>query len=98
MTVGELRVRWAELYGEETRSRNRRYLWRRLAWRIQELQLGGLPETAKARMLVTPAAFRRSQVPPHFVPAENGITPPGSNTHREPRLPSAGSTAPTTTA
>jgi hypothetical protein len=50
MTVGELRVKWRELYGEDTRSCNRVYLWRRLAWRVQELAYGGLSERAKARI------------------------------------------------
>jgi len=50
MKVAELRVRWRELYGEDTRSCNRDYLWRRLAWRVQELAFGGLSERAKARL------------------------------------------------
>ena len=94
MTVAQLRVRWAELYGEETRSRNRTYLWRRLAWRVQELQLGGLSDGTKKRIIDTaPAAFVRSQVPPGFLPeAEEGSTSPGPTTRRDPRLPSPGST------
>jgi len=51
MSVGELRSKWRELYsGEETRSFNRVYLWRRLAWRVQELAYGGLSERSKARI------------------------------------------------
>jgi len=50
MTVGQLREKWLELYGETTRSCNRQYLWRRLAWRVQELAYGGLSERAKARI------------------------------------------------
>ncbi len=94
MTVGQLRVRWQALYGEPTRSRNRTYLWRRLAWRIQELQLGGLPESAKARILeIAPTTFERSQVPPGFTPVTGGgSTPPRHHTRRDPRLPSPGST------
>ena len=39
MTVGQLRQKWKELYsGEETRSFNRAYLWRRLAWRADNLK------------------------------------------------------------
>src|SRR5437899_1791236 len=48
MTVGQLRLKWRELYGEDTRSGNREYLWRRLAWRVQELAYGGLSERAQA--------------------------------------------------
>ena len=50
MTVGQLRLKWRELYGEDTRSGNREYLWRRLAWRVQELAYGGLSERAQARI------------------------------------------------
>jgi hypothetical protein len=50
MKVAELRVKWRELFGEESRSGNRDFLWRRLAWRVQELAYGGLSERAKARM------------------------------------------------
>ena len=50
MTVAELRVKWRELYGEDTRSCNRVYLWRRLAWRVQELAYGGLSERANAKI------------------------------------------------
>ena len=94
MTVGQLRVEWERLYGETTRSRNRTFLWRRLAWRVQELALGGLPESTKARILeLAPAAFVRSQLPPGFLPApvEDGA-PPGPSPRRDPRLPSPGST------
>ena len=50
MTVADLKVKWRELYGEDTRSCNRAYLWKRLAWRLQELAYGGLSERAKARI------------------------------------------------
>jgi hypothetical protein len=50
MKVAELRVRWRELFGEDSRSCNRDFLWRRLAWRVQELAYGGLSERAKARL------------------------------------------------
>jgi len=49
MTVGELRKMYREVFGEETRSGNRDWLWRRIAWRIQEIEYGGLPERAKQR-------------------------------------------------
>jgi hypothetical protein len=50
MRVAELRVKWRELFGEDSRSNNRDFLWRRLAWRVQELAYGGLSERAKARI------------------------------------------------
>jgi hypothetical protein len=50
MKVAELRIKWRELFGEDSRSNNRDFLWRRLAWRVQELAYGGLSERAKARL------------------------------------------------
>jgi hypothetical protein len=50
MTVGELARKFEELYGEPTRSRNKTYLQKRLAWRIQELAEGGLSAQAIRRI------------------------------------------------
>jgi hypothetical protein len=50
MTVAELRAEWLRLNGEPARSRNRDYLFRRLAWRVQEIAHGGLSDAAKARL------------------------------------------------
>jgi hypothetical protein len=49
MTVAELRVKHLELFGIETQSRHKDQLFKRLAWRIQELEFGGLSERAKRR-------------------------------------------------
>jgi len=49
LTVGELREKYREVFGEETRSGNRDWLWKRVAWRIQELEYGGLSERVKRR-------------------------------------------------
>jgi len=49
MSPAELRERYADLYGEPTRSGNRQWLVRRCAWRIQALAEGGLSERAKRR-------------------------------------------------
>lgn len=49
MTVAELCVKHVELFGIETRSRHKDQLFKRLAWRIQELKYGGLSERAKRR-------------------------------------------------
>ena len=64
MTVGELRVEWERLFGESTRSRNRTYLSKRLAWRVQQLAHGGLSERAKARIEeLAPDGFVRARPP-----------------------------------
>ena len=66
MSVAELRQEWERLYSEPARSHNRDFLFRRLAWRVQELAHGGLSQQAKARIealtpeVLTAARTRRT--------------------------------------
>ena len=50
MTVAELVPRYVELFGAEPHCKNRRWLFRNCAWRLQEQALGGLPADAQARL------------------------------------------------
>ena len=47
LTVTQLRQKYAEVFGEETRSNNKQFLYRRIAWRIQAVAEGGLSERAR---------------------------------------------------
>ncbi|MBU2578155.1 DUF2924 domain-containing protein [Patescibacteria group bacterium] len=49
MTVGELREKYLEVFGEESRSRHKEFLRKRIAWRLQALAEGGLSERARRR-------------------------------------------------
>ena len=49
MTVTQLRARYLEVFGEPTKSGNKQWLYRRVAWRIQALAYGGLSERARHR-------------------------------------------------
>jgi hypothetical protein len=49
MTMPELRARFAELFGEATRSGNRLWLVKRIAWRMQAVAEGGLSERGQRR-------------------------------------------------
>ena len=51
MTLAQLKKKYAEVYGEETRSHHKHFLFRRVAWRIQALAEGGLSERARRRAL-----------------------------------------------
>ncbi len=88
MSVGELREEWRRLYGEEPRSRHRVWLWKRLAWRIQELEYGGLSDRAKKRLeelmptaelaLRVPRDFMKgTELPPRAI-RDKRIPPPGT--------------------
>ena len=49
MTTGELRERYKEVFSEESRSYNKQYLVRRIAWQLQAMAEGGLSERAFRR-------------------------------------------------
>ncbi len=49
MTVGQLRDKYLEAFGEPTNSGNKQFLFKRIAWRIQSLAEGGLSERARRR-------------------------------------------------
>ena len=49
MTPKQLREKYSEVTGEQTRSGNRQHLIKRIAWRIQANAEGGLSERAKKR-------------------------------------------------
>lgn len=51
LSGGELRDRYAALFGERSDSRNRCYLTRRILWRMQVLAEGGLSERARRHAL-----------------------------------------------
>ncbi|HTB11918.1 MAG TPA: DUF2924 domain-containing protein [Bryobacteraceae bacterium] len=51
MPVGQLRQKYLEVFGEESRSSHKQFLFRRIAWRIQAIAEGGLSERARRRAL-----------------------------------------------
>jgi hypothetical protein len=51
MTVRQLRERYQEVFGEESRSNHKQFLFRRIAWRLQAQAEGGLSERARRRAL-----------------------------------------------
>lgn len=88
LPVADLRARYLELFGEETTSRNKDYLFKRLAYRMQERKYGGLTAKARARAatLAEDAPIRRRLTPTTEAP--EAVREPPSN--RDPRLPPAG--------
>ena len=49
MTSGQLQERYRQLFGESVLTRNRSWLVRRIAWRMQALAEGDLSERARQR-------------------------------------------------
>jgi hypothetical protein len=90
MTTGELAARYAEIFGEPTRSRNKSYLKKKVAYRIQEIAEGGLSARAKSRIdeLAADAPIRHRQRRGAEATSENATS--GANPEpkgRDPRLP-----------
>ena len=94
MTVAQLRDRWLELYGFTTASRNRDYLRKRLAWRVQEVAEGGLSQRARDRLEAIldgnflPDISRRAREAAQPVAAPAPVEEPDPS--RDPRLPPVG--------
>ena len=49
MTVNELRQRYCAVFGEESASHHKEYLWKRIAWRMQVMAEGDISEEARRR-------------------------------------------------
>lgn len=91
MTSADLATKYSALFGCPPRSRNKDFLRKRLAWRIQELAEGGLSERALARIeelgVEALASWRR---PVHTGTAASSRAPLAGPA-RDPRLPAVGS-------
>jgi hypothetical protein len=88
--VKELQVRYRELFGEDSPSSNRAHLFRRIAWRLQARGAGELSDRAQQRVIeLADDAELRRRAPRSFWRAVEERDAAG--THRDPRLPEAGS-------
>jgi len=94
MTVGQLREKYLELFGEPTRSGNRDFLFKRLAWRVQSLAEGTLSERARRRAeeLARDADLRTTLPRPPKQPSDGAktVTAPAPGATAHDRLPIAG--------
>ena len=90
MTVGQLKDRYREVFGEPTRSGNKPYLKKKIAWRIQELAEGGLSDHAQKRIQElapdAPVRWRASNGGSRKAPPAPALEEP----QRDPALPPPG--------
>lgn len=71
MTVGQLKQKYSEVFGEASRSNHKQFLFRRIAWRIQANAWGGLSERARRRALeIADDADLRIRAPRNFLKVE----------------------------
>lgn len=93
MSVNQLAKRFEAVFGEQCRSRHKRYLVRRIAWRLQANAEGGLTERARQRAeeLANDAEIRVT--PPRERKPKGDATPPATiklTPGRDSRLPPVG--------
>jgi hypothetical protein len=89
LKMKDLKRRYRELFGEESRSSNHQHLFRRIAWRLQARAEGDLSQRARERALqLAEDVDLRLRAPRRFwtqLAAAGGSSP-----ERDPRLPAVG--------
>ena len=94
LTVKQLKARFLEVFGEETKTNNKQWLIKRIAWRIQALEEGDLSERARKRaeevandadLRVIPPTVKpveeaeeRTIIKPQPTPSDDRLPPPGT--------------------
>ena len=93
LSVGQLRLRFAELFGEATKASNRTWLVKRIVWRMQALAEGDLSERARRRaaelardadLRLNPPQRKENTTPPPPqdvrmpAPVDHRLPPPGT--------------------
>jgi hypothetical protein len=90
MTVAELAAKFEQLCGAPTRTRNKQYLRKQLAWRIQESLEGGLSPRALDRINQLASRAPARWRPPVDQPAVTAAAAAPPPVARDPRLPPVG--------
>ena len=92
LSVGQLRQRFAELFGEATLASNRTWLIKRIAWRLQALAEGDLSERARRRAaeLARDADLRLNPPRSKTTPTPSPPEPISVPAPVDPRLPPPG--------
>src|SRR5205814_9739208 len=90
-----LKRRYEEVFGEASRSTNKQFLFRRIAWRLQANAEGGLSERARRRAAeIVDEAELRTRAPKEFLPGPVSASAPcpvdRSHVQRDGRLPPPG--------
>jgi hypothetical protein len=92
LSIGQLRQRFAQVFGEATHASNRTWLIKRIAWRLQAIAEGNLSERARRRAaelaqdadlrLNPPRDKTTPAAPPESVsvptPIDSRLPPPGT--------------------
>jgi hypothetical protein len=95
LTTAQLKEKYREVFGEQSRSNHKQFLFPRIAWRIQANAWGGLSERARRRALeIADDADLRIRAPKNFLkdgPDESRTAETRIAPGLDPRLPLPGS-------
>ena len=87
LSTQQLRAKYCELFGEDTHSHNREFLFKRIAWRLQEQAYGGLSQRTKTRLgALVDESLIRVRPPKDFRPGVDV----GAAPEPAPAVPTAG--------
>jgi hypothetical protein len=90
-TVGQLKVKYREVFGQPSRSNHKQFLVRRIAWRLQANAEGDLSERARQRALALAQETElRIRAPESFLRELSGATGKWRGDTRDRRLPLPG--------
>ena len=90
LKVKELKVRYRQLFGQDSPSSNHEHLFRRIAWRLQAREAGDLSERARQRAAeLADDVDLRLRVPGRFW-RELADDSQSQSARRDPRLPATG--------
>ena len=95
LNVSALRRKYQEVFSEESRSFNKEFLFRRIAWRLQANAEGGLSERARHRAAeIVDDSDLRTRAPKVFLPSQVPVnvtwTADRTQSRRDQRLPPPG--------
>jgi Protein of unknown function (DUF2924) len=91
LNVVALKIKYRDLFGEESRSSNKQFLVRRIAWRLQAQTEGDLSERARRRLAeIADETDFRTRAPRNFLGLPGQAAASTHPTHNDLRLPPPG--------
>src|SRR5438045_6738791 len=95
LKIAALKTKYREVFGEESKSSNKQFLFRRIAWRLQADAEGGLSERARRRAAeIVNDTDLRTRAPQELLPSKVPANATGAVARSQPqrdwRLPPAG--------
>ena len=91
LNAAALKTRYRELFGEDSRSSNKQFLVRRIAWRLQAQAEGDLSERARRRIIeIAEDTDFRTRAPVGFLGKPEPAAASSHGAHNDLRMPPPG--------